>query len=65
MVAACPPGSRGCDPLFQLSPHKHTRPKNSSHRNRGGPREAIETEREVAKSQTDGAFAAPTYLSLD
>ena len=43
----------------------HARPKNSSYGNKGGPREAIEAEREVAKSQKDGAFAAPTFLSLD
>ena len=64
MAAACPPGSRGCDSLFQLSPHMHARPKNSSYGNRGGPREAIEAKRGVVESQTDGAFAAPTFLSL-
>ena len=64
MAAACPPGFRGCDLLFQLSPHMHDRPKNSSYRNRGGPREAIEAKRGVVESQTDGAFDAPTFLSL-
>ena len=43
----------------------HARPKNSSYGNRGGPREAIEAEREVVESQTDGAFAAPTFISPD
>ena len=42
LAAECPPGSRCCDPLFQLSPHMHARSKNSSFRNRGGPRKGIE-----------------------
>ena len=42
----------------------HAKPNNSSYRNRGGPRDAIEAKRGVVESQTDGAFAAPTFLSL-
>ena len=43
----------------------HARPKNSSYGNRGGPSEGFEAETEVVESETDGAFAAPTFLSLD
>ena len=42
----------------------HARPKNSSYGNRGGPREAIEAKKGVVESHTDGASAAPTFLSL-
>ena len=63
-AAACPQRSRGCDSLFQLSPHMHDTPKNSSYGNIGGSREDIEAKREFVESQTDGVFAAPTFLSL-
>ena len=63
-AAACPQRSRVCDSLFQLSHHMHARPKNSSYGNRGGPREAIEAKKGVVESHTDGASAAPTFLSL-
>ena len=42
----------------------HARPKNSSYGSRGGPREAIGAKKKVVESQTDGAMAAPTFLSL-
>ena len=54
MAAACPPGSRGCDSLLQLSPHMHARPENSSYGNRGGPREAIEAKRGLWKVRRTG-----------
>ena len=63
-AAACPQRSRVCDSLSQLSHHMHARPKNSSYSNRGGPREAIEAKKGVVESHTDGASAAPTFLSL-
>jgi len=63
-AAACPQRSRVCDSLFKLSPHMHARPKNSSYGNRGGPREAIEAKKGFVESHTDGASAAPTFLSL-
>ena len=65
LAAGCPPGSRGCDSLFQLSPLMHARPKNSSYGNRGGPREAIDGGREAVESHTDGAFGPPEFLALD
>ena len=34
------------------------------YRNRGVPRKALEAERKVVESQTDGVFAASTFLSL-
>ena len=63
-AAACPQRRRVCDSLFQPSHHIHARPKKSSYRNRGGPREAIEAKKGLVEGQTDGAFAAPTFLSL-
>ena len=49
LAAGCPPGSRGCDSLFQLSPHMHARGKNSSSSDRAGPEEATEGVREAVE----------------
>ena len=44
----------------------HATPNNYSTGNRGvQPSQAIEAGREVVESQTAGAFAPPTFLSLD
>ena len=47
LAAGCPPGSRGCDPLFQLSPHMHARGKNSLSSDKVGPGEATAGVREA------------------
>ena len=65
LAAGCPPGSRGCDPLFQLSPHMHARGKNSSSSDRVGPGEATEGVREAVECPVARAFPSPTFLSTD
>ena len=65
LAAGCPPGSRGCDPFFQLSPHMHARGKNSSSSDRVGPRKATEGVRDAMEYHVAGAFLSPTFLSTD
>ena len=59
LAAECPPGSRGCDPFFQLSPHMHARGKNSSSSDRAGPREATEAMMGAVEGLTTGAYTSP------
>ena len=65
LAAACPPGSRGCDPLFQLSPQMHARGKNSSSNDRVCSGEANEGVRDAVECPVAGAFPSPTFLSKD
>ena len=65
LAAGCPPGSRGCDPLFQLSPHMHARVKNSLSSDRVGPGKATAAVREAVECPWAGAFPSPTFLSTD
>ena len=65
LAAACPPGSRVCDSLFQLSPHMHARGKNSSSSDRAGPGEATEGVRKSVERPVGGAFQSPTLLSTE
>ena len=65
LAAGCPPGSRGCDPLPQLSPCMHARGKNSLSSDRVGPREATESVREDVECPMAGAFPSQTFLSTD
>ena len=65
LAAGCPPGSRGCDSLFQLSPHMHARGKNSSSSDRAGPEEATEGVREAVEWPVTGAYSPPTLLATD
>ena len=65
LEAACPPASRVCDSLFQLSPHMHARGKNSLSSDRVGCGEATEGVREAVECPVAGAFPSPTFLSTD
>ena len=65
LAAGCPPGSRDCDPLLQLSPHMHDRGKNSLSSDRVGLGEANEGVREAVECPVAGAFQSPTFLSTD
>ena len=65
LAAGCPPGSRGCDPLFQLSPDMHASGKNSLSSNRVGLGEAAEDVREAVECPVAGAFPSPTFLSTE
>ena len=65
LAAGCPPRSRGCDPLFQLSPHKHAKGKNFLSSDRVGPGKATEGMREAVECPVARAFPPPTFLSTD
>ena len=65
LAAGCPPGSRGHDAFFQLSPNMHARGKNSLSGNNVGPGEATEDVREAVECTVAGAFSSPTFLSTD
>ena len=59
LAAGCPPGSRGCDSLFQPPPHMYVRPKNSLSSDRAGLREATEGVVGAVECLTTGAFGSP------
>ena len=63
LAAACPPGSRVRDSLFQLSPHMHARGKNSLSSDRVGRGETTEGVREAVECPVAGAFTSQTFLS--
>ena len=65
LAAGCPPGSRDCVPLFQMSPHMYARWKNSLSSDRVGPGEATEGVMKAVECPVAGAFRSPTVLPTD
>ena len=65
LAAECPPGSRGCDPLFQPAPHMHDRGKNSSSSDRAGLKEATDGVVQAVECVRTGASASPLFLATD
>ena len=66
LAAGCPPGSRGWDLLFQLSPHVHATQKISLSSSRSlGLWEATEGLMEAVERLTAGALGSPTFCSTD
>ena len=59
MAAGYPPGSRGCDPLFQPAPHIHTRSKKTLSSDRAGLREATEGVVGAVECLMTGEFGSP------
>ena len=65
LAAGCPPGSRGCDSLFQPPPHMHDRGKNSLSSDRAGLREATEGVVEAVECIRTGASSSLLFLVTD
>ena len=65
LAAGCPPGSRGRDPLFQLSPHMHARTKKSLSSDRFVLLEATEGVMDAVECLTAGAFGSLTFIFTD
>ena len=65
LAAGYPPGTRGCDSLFQPPPHMHDRVKNSLSSDRAGLREAAEGVVKAAEYIRTGAFSSPLFLATD
>ena len=65
LAAECPPGSRCCDPLFQLPPHLHDRGNTSPSSNRAGLREGTEGVMQAVVCVRTGASSSPLFLSTE